>query len=285
MSARTTIVTVTYNTAAVLPAMLASVPHGTPVVVVDNASVDESAKIAGQNGAHVVALPENAGFGRACNAGAATATSEFLLFLNPDAVLGADCLAQLEKAADDYPDAVAFNPRISNSDGSPYFKRSSKLLPREKWMPRGWPGDDCEVAILSGAAFFCRASVFQAVNGFDEAIFLYHEDDDLALRLQKTSGPLRFVYNAHVHHAGGRASPRSPEIAALKSYHMAQSRVYAMKKHGRPLPFLSSLWTATRKLVSPEILLIARKRAQAIAFLKGVLSTIDNADNPASRRQ
>ncbi|MEP4249921.1 glycosyltransferase family 2 protein [Tateyamaria sp.] len=38
-----TIVTVCHNSLAVLPAMLASIPKGTPVVLVDNASSDTAA--------------------------------------------------------------------------------------------------------------------------------------------------------------------------------------------------------------------------------------------------
>ena len=81
-----------------------------------------------------------------------------------------------------------------------------------------------------------------------------------------------FIRAAEVGHQEGRSSPRSPEIARIKSYHMARSRVYAMKKHGRPFPFWGSLLSGVLKFLSPAILFSARKRAQAVAFLHGVLS-------------
>lgn len=274
--ARTTIITVTYNSEAVIGAMIASVPDAVRLIVVDNKSTDASADIAARSGAVVVRLHENKGFGRACNEGAALADTEFVFFLNPDAVLSPGCVDALEAAADRYPNASAFNPRISDRNGGEYFKRSSKLLPRREWMKRGWPAADCEVTVLSGAALFCRSAAFKKIGGFDPAIFLYHEDDDLALRLKAEYGPLMFICDAVVHHQEGRGSPRSPEIARIKSFHMARSRVYAMHKHGRPFAFWGSLWSGIRKLLSPAVLVSARKRAQAVAFTKGAWSTIGN---------
>ncbi len=274
---RTTIVSVSYNSADVLPAMLVSVPEGVPVVVVDNASSDRSADIGEAAGATVVRLPVNEGFGRGCNAGAALAKTEFVLFLNPDTELKPGALEALEEAADTHLDSPAFNPRIEDRNGSPYFKRSSKLLPRARWMKRGWPPGDTEVTILSGAAFFCRRSLFEEAGGYDSSIFLYHEDDDLALRMAKQFGPLRFVHGALVRHLEGRSSPRSVASAKIKSFHMGRSRVYAMRKHKRPFAFSGSLWSGVRKLLSPAVLVSARKRTQAWHFTKGVLSTIGDS--------
>jgi N-acetylglucosaminyl-diphospho-decaprenol L-rhamnosyltransferase len=270
---RTTIITVTYNSALVIRDMIASVPDGIHLIVVDNASTDDSAGIAENGGASVIRSQVNHGFGLACNMGAGLTDTEFLLFLNPDAVLEKGAIAELEKAADTYPGASAFNPRITDAKGGNYFKRSSRLLPRKEWMKRGWPNADCEVSVLSGAAFFCRREQFNAVGGFDPNIFLYHEDDDLALRLKESFGPLMFIRSALVTHQEGRSSPRSPEIAKIKSYNMARSRVYAMRKHNRPFAFWGSLWSGLRKIISPDTLFIARKRAQAFAFVKGVIST------------
>ncbi|MCU0832209.1 MAG: glycosyltransferase family 2 protein [Rhizobiaceae bacterium] len=272
MTSRTSIITVAYNSSAVLPAMLASLPRDTEVIVVDNASSDHSADIATAAGAQVIRLQANRGFGPACNAGAAMAKSEFLLFLNPDAELDGDALGELEAAADRNPHASAFNPAIAGRDGRPYFKHRSVLLPRGQWIGRGWPQQDAAIPVLSGAALFCRRACFGTVGGFDERIFLYHEDDDLALRLKAECGPLLFVRSALVRHLEGNGSPRSAEVAAFKAWHMARSRVYAQRKHGVPHAFPRSLLAAAGKLLSPAIIVSRRKRAQALAFLRGVLS-------------
>ena len=269
---RTTIISVCYNSTAVIPAMLASVPEGVDVVLVDNASSDaaELAALAASHSARLIRSEENRGFGVGCNLGAAAATTEFLLFLNPDAQLLDGAIAALETAMDCYPKASAMNPRITEADGSAYFKRRSVLLPRKDHMPRGWPDADREVSILSGAAMFIRRRDFEAVGGFDPKIFLYHEDDDLSLRLKAERGPLMFIRDAAVRHIGGSSTARNPASAAFTAWHMGRSRVYAGRKHGQPVGYLS----AALQLVSPAMILSARYRAKKWAFFRGMISAL-----------
>ncbi|MEO6323907.1 MAG: glycosyltransferase, partial [Thermoanaerobaculia bacterium] len=96
------VVIVAWNSASYLGEAVRSIPAGTPVVVVDNASTDRSAEIAEAAGARVVRLPSNIGFGPACNRGAREqgGTSRTIFFLNPDAALrgGAAALHRLLSA-------------------------------------------------------------------------------------------------------------------------------------------------------------------------------------------
>jgi N-acetylglucosaminyl-diphospho-decaprenol L-rhamnosyltransferase len=272
---RTTVITVSYNSMAVLPAMLASVPQDVPVVMVDNsASDDDSAlqDLAQGRGATVLRNADNHGFGVACNQGANLAETEFLLFLNPDAQLQPGAIAEMEAAMDRYPQASAMNPRITEADGDPYFKRRSVLLPRKDHMPRGWPEADTEVTVLSGAALFVRRAAFKSVGGFDPQIFLYHEDDDLSLRLRAECGPLMFIRAASVRHIGGSSSVRSAQGAAFKAFHMGQSRVYAMRKHGWHLARARAGLGALGQVILPQNWISRRKIAKQWAFLRGVLS-------------
>ncbi|MBS0564666.1 MAG: glycosyltransferase family 2 protein [Proteobacteria bacterium] len=271
---RATIITVAYNSTAVLPAMLASVPAGVPVVLVDNGSADlaDLRALAARTGARLVENGQNLGFGPACNVGAALADTEFLLFLNPDTVLTPEATARLEAAMDRHPAASAANPRLTDGSGRPYFKRRSVLLPRSEWLAKGWPATECEVPVLSGAALFVRRAAFTLVGGFDPRIFLYHEDDDLSLRLRAGCGPLLFVRDAEVRHLEGRSTVRSAASAALKARHMGWSRVYAMRKHRLPFAAARALASAAGQLLLPLNWLSARRRAKQWAFLKGVVS-------------
>ena len=63
-----------------------------------------------------------------------------------------------------------------------------------------------------------KRTIFKKSGGFDPAIFLYHEDDDLSLRLSNEFGKLYFVHDALVMHMEGQSSERSPDIAALKAW-------------------------------------------------------------------
>jgi N-acetylglucosaminyl-diphospho-decaprenol L-rhamnosyltransferase len=272
-AAEVTIVAVTFNSTPVLAAMLASVPAGTPIVLVDNASADAAqlAPLAGAYGAQVILNTRNIGFGAACNQGAACAQTEFLLFLNPDARLDPGALALLINAARRYPGASAFNPALIDDDGRIRFKRHSDLLPGQK-MPRGLPKSDTEVTILVGAALLVRRAAFEAVCGFDERIFLYYEDDDISLRLSQSCGPLMVIPAAIVRHARGASSGAGTDVSAFKAWHLGQARVYALRKHGIPFARTRSVATALRKLTNPVILWRAGEAQARLAFLRGVLT-------------
>ena len=274
-TSRVGIVSVCYNSMAVLPDMLASVPKNIPVVLISNAGEDDNsplAKLAELHDTTLIINKSNKGFGSACNQGADILKTELILFLNPDTILKPNAIYAMLAAVDPFPSAVAFNPRIISSSGTPFFKRKSHLLPPSMKMKRGWPKADCEVSILSGAAMLVKKSIFEEAGGFDPAIFLYHEDDDLSVRLSKKFGKLYFVRDALVMHLQGRSSARSPEVAALKAWHMGRSHVYVSHKHCRPMPFMRPLLKALFQLCSIQILISRRKRAKQRAYLKGVIS-------------
>jgi GT2 family glycosyltransferase len=146
------------------------------------------------------------------------------------------------------------------------------------------PERDCTVPLLNGAAIFVRRAHFEAVGGFDERIFLYHEDDDLSIRLAEECGPLMHVQAATVRHAEGRSTVRTAETARFKAFHMGQSAVYAMEKHGRPAPKAKVVLDAVMQLLSPLALLSRRKRAKALGFLRGSLTPIGKENAPGSLR-
>lgn len=268
---RVAIIVVTYNSSGVLETMLDTVPPATPVVIVDNASRDRDRLrfLADRPGITLIENSVNEGFGRACNRGAEAAETEFLLFLNPDAQLSPDALDQLIAAADAHPEAVAFNPRFEDDTGHPAFKRSCHLLPRRRWMPKGTPDRDRTLIVLSGAALMVRRSAFEAIDGFDPAIFLFFEDDDLSLRLSRL-GSLRLVRAALVTHSGGAGSAPDPRIEAFKSWHFGWSRIYASRKHGRTGAYAKTLVRAIPRCLSPLALLSTGARAERWGYLSGI---------------
>ena len=268
------VVTVTYNSSTILPAMLESLPDDVFAVVVDNGSTDvlTTADVVEAHGAQFVRNDENVGFGRACNQGARLVETELVLFLNPDTVVGDRALDLLARAANLYPKASAFNPAIEGTNGRPLFRRSSTIDPRSWRLPKGWPNEDREVSVLSGAALLVRRHLFESVSGFDPEIFLYHEDDDLCLRLRESFGPLMFVRAARVIHQAGRSSGRDPATANLKGFHMGHSRVYASLKHGKPLAFERAILSAVGQICLFPRLFSARRRSKSMGYLSGILS-------------
>ncbi|RVT91607.1 glycosyltransferase family 2 protein [Rhodovarius crocodyli] len=229
---RTSIVIVAYNSAAVLPGCLASIPAGVPVVLVDNGCTDDSVAVAQAARPDIILVrtPTNLGFGRGANRGFEKVSSDFGLLLNADARLTPGVLTALEAAADRYPDAGMLAPEIFGDDGALQFGHATPFTPpRGRAMPM--PAGDCCLDYVGGSAMFFRMEAFRAIGGFDPSIFLYGEDDDLCLRLTARRLALVHVAGCRIIHAGGRSSAPSPRLEWCKAFHQGWSRMHLQAKH------------------------------------------------------
>ncbi len=265
------VVLVTYNSADVVAEAIASVPPGNQVIVVDNASSDRSADIAQAAGATVLRLPQNLGFGTGCNRGSAVATSEKLLFLNPDATLAPDALLILANAFDRNPHAAMFGPRIMLPDGTQFFRRRSLLLPRPYLFRPPIPDRDCDVVNLSGAALAMRKTIFDALGGFDEDIFLYLEDDDLCARTIKAGHALRYVHGALVHHQRGSSTRKTAELNSFLDYHALRSQAFVFRKHGVMFLRRPRIVQEYIRLLTAKLMGNAARETRAAVRLKALL--------------
>lgn len=265
------VIAVAHNSSAALKSLLITVPVQASALVIDNASTDNSVSVAERLGARVISVGKNIGYGAACNLGAASGTAPFLLFVNPDIRLTKGAIEAFLEAAALHPKA-AFNPRFF-SGGRRRFKKRSRLLAKTEYWIGKPPETDCAVPTLHGACVFIRREHFDIVSGFDPDIFLYHEDDDLSLRLRQADIELRLAADAAVDHAEGRSSIRSQEIGYLKGEAMGRSLVYVMKKHGRVLNVSAERWRAGLKLALPYVLFNDARRAKNVGFWRGLSAT------------
>jgi hypothetical protein len=256
------VVVVSYRSAETLRGCVAALVEmpGVNVVVVDNASPDDSAATVEDLPIDLVRAPRNGGFAYGCNLGAARGRAPYLLFLNPDARIDAAALQTMLAVLRQDMGTGLVGPRILDDDGS--LSYSLRRLPRLRstyaqavFLHRLWPraswSDEmirdetayerpATVEWLSGACMFVRRSAFEAVGGWDERFFLYCEDTDLCVRLQQAGHAVRFEPRAEVHHVGG-ASSGAGETQAIA----ARSRViYARKHHGRIVTRLEALGVA-----------------------------------------
>tara|TARA_B100001093_G_scaffold445581_1_gene449286 strand:- start:36 stop:887 length:852 start_codon:yes stop_codon:yes gene_type:complete len=268
-------VVVCYKSSLALKSLLLSIPKESEVILVDNSKDQETKEIAISYDCVLIENKENIGYGSACNLGAEKASGSHLLFINPDSELNPGTLDELIKATDRYPNASAFNPKIIDRTGKQDFKRRSVLLPKSEWMSKKFPTFDKDVSVLSGAAIFIKKEKFLQIKGFDEKIFLYHEDDDISIRLKNKIGNLMYIHNAVITHIGGSSSSRDESIAKIKGYHMGRSRVYAQKKHNIKAVTIRNIMLSLIQVLSPEMLFSKRKRAKYTYFLKGVFAELN----------
>jgi N-acetylglucosaminyl-diphospho-decaprenol L-rhamnosyltransferase len=274
-----TAIVVTFDSAHALPECLGALrADGVPLIVVDNASTDDTVTIAEGQGARVVRNARNEGYGRANNSGARAAESEFILVVNPDCIVDKGAVPALVDAARRYPDAVLFAPQIVEPDGRVFYQPRS-LLASYLTNPQGklvLPEGEACAPFFSGACFLIRRDVFLKLGGFDDNIFLFYEDDDLCRRVADSGSALIYVPQAVVRHGRGRSSGEKPGRIFTSRWHQAWSRAYVSRKYGLPNPAPGMFAVNALKAVGARLTfrrkLIERyagSAAGALAFLKG----------------
>ncbi|MCJ2114536.1 glycosyltransferase family 2 protein [Methylobacterium sp. E-025] len=254
-------VVVAHDSAEALPACLSALgAEHVPAIVVDNASRDRSAEIAEAAGAQVVRNARNEGYGRANTLGVRVAAqARYVLILNPDVILRPGAADALLAAAERWPEAGLFAPRIVEPDGRFFYQPRSLLAPYLT-NPRGrrdLPAGDACAPFLSGACVMIERTFFLALGGFDERIFLFYEDDDLCRRIADAGRALVHVHGAEVLHGRGRSS--APERGRMfrTRWHQAWSRAYVARKYGLADPILPGL--AANALKACLSLLVLRR--------------------------
>lgn len=238
-AAAITAIAVSYDSAEVLPACLdALAAEGVPAIVVDNASGDESRSISAAKGARVIANACNEGYGRGNNIGIAAADTPYVLIVNPDLEVRPGAVAALLEAAGRYPDAGMLAPRIVEPSGRIFLQPRSLLSPDHLNRSGGMvvPEGDACLPFLSGACLLIRRELFLAIGGFDPAIFLFYEDDDLCRRMRDAGHALIHVHDAEARHGRGRSTAPSPRRRFRARWHLAWSERYISRKYGLPEP-------------------------------------------------
>ncbi len=190
-----------------LPPLLEQLDPEDELIVVDNASHDGLAealeRIAPR--ARLVRLSENVGFAAGVNRGAAAATGELLVLLNPDAVVRPGWAAAI-RAPWGGPWAAWMG--LVLLDGGAAINTSGGVL---HFTGFGWAGQigepaaaapqtPTEVGFLSGACLALPRATWVQAGGFPEHFFMYCEDVDLSLKLRLRGGRLAVVPDATVIH-------------------------------------------------------------------------------------
>ena len=171
------------------------------VIVVDDASPDDgAATLATIGGLHLLRNVENLGFVGSCNAGAAAARGEFLLFLNNDTQVTSGWLDALLRCFDERDDCGIAGSRLVYPDGR--LQEAGGLVFADgtcwttgRFEPRDASLFRCrrEVDYVSGASLLIRHEVFRRAGGFDARYApAYYEDADLAFAVRKLG--LRVYY-------------------------------------------------------------------------------------------
>jgi N-acetylglucosaminyl-diphospho-decaprenol L-rhamnosyltransferase len=236
----------------VASAARSAVRFGGRAIVVDNGSSDGSIdQLREEPGVSIVEMGYNAGFARACNAGASSSDGDYIFLLNPDAEIVSGRPTDIVDALDAFPAAGIVGSRIIDSAGKsgpsvrefptvtdlvlyqiklhPWARR---IPPLRRYFMIGF--DDMKPAYVEqviGAAMVVRRSDWEAVGGMDSGFFLLFEDVDFCKRLADRG--LRAVHwpALVVRHVGHESFRRLGHLRLQRLWNRSLVR-YARKHFG-----------------------------------------------------
>jgi GT2 family glycosyltransferase len=209
---------------------------GIDVIVADNGSSDGSDRMVAERFPEVVLLrmKENFGFGTALNRAVAAHPTDAIVLLNNDAAAEPRFVEALVDGLGAGVDSVA---GVMLQERDPGLIDSAGVVADRTLMGfdylHGEPiaaatGAPAPLGPTGGAALYRRAA-FEAVGGFDERIFLYYEDLDLALRLSSAGGACALATEARAVHA---YSAGLGPASAAKYARTGWSRGYMLRRYG-----------------------------------------------------
>jgi N-acetylglucosaminyl-diphospho-decaprenol L-rhamnosyltransferase len=202
-----------------------------PVLVIDNASQDDSEAVLAASGlpARFLSTERNLGYGAGANVGLLETDSPWVLVCNADLVVHPGAVKALVAALEEDPRRGISGPRVENTDGSLYPSARTfpalgdaighaflgMVAPANRWSRRyqmlGWDHDQrTEVDWVSGACFLARRSAIGELGGFDEAYFMYSEDVDLCWRAWRSGWKVVYEPTATVTHVQGASTDQRP---------------------------------------------------------------------------
>jgi len=258
-----------WNTRELLKQCLASV-HGTTsnlrceVLVVDNASTDESAEMVRREfpAVRLFVNGTNEGFAAGSNKAIRQSTGRYVLLLNSDTVVLPDTLGHMVGFLESHPRVGVVGCKLLNPDGT--VQLSCRRFPTLSWdyvrvilfsklfhhvkplrtalqpLLHGDAADDPRlVDWVSGAALMSRREVFDHVGLLDERFFMFCEEIDWCYRVSSAGWQIYYLPDAGVIHYGGESSRqhrlRTYWLLLESTYrYFTKSRAHATRPSNRP---------------------------------------------------
>ena len=173
---------------------------------------------------------ENIGYGKGNNIALNKIKSKYALILNPDAELLADSINNFLKIAELNPDFSMIVP--STLDNKKNFK-SYDMASQNDMFSHLINIDTKTLKTVRGHAMFLNLSKFKDIGFFDENIFFFLEETDLAMRLLKNKKKIYYYAPIIIYHEGGKSHQTkiNHEMEISRNWHWMWSTFYYNRKY------------------------------------------------------
>ncbi|MBP6039265.1 MAG: glycosyltransferase family 2 protein [Flavobacterium sp.] len=219
------------------------------IIVVDNASSDDSCDMMKTNFPHIKLIENitNLGFPKGNNIGVAQAKGEYICILNPDTVVAEDTFVKILNSKFQIPNSKLGIIGCKLIDGTGNFLPESKRGVPTPWVAftkifglykisnyfgkyyaqHLFENQSGKVDILVGAFMMMKRELYLEVGGFDENCFMYSDDIDLSYLVLKTGKSNYYYHETSVIHYKGESTVRDGTY--MKRFREAMQFFY--KKH------------------------------------------------------
>lgn len=197
-----------HDTADCIQSLLDQDYPGLEIIVSDNGSTDGSVDFLRERFSSSIRILENGGnlgFGAAVNRGLEAAKGEYLIFLNNDLVLAPDGVGELVRLLESDEGIGAAVPKILYYEKRDIINSFGVLI---HYTGIACPNkidqiDDPDLNLTEtacGGIFMFPRKIYETVGGFDEDLFLYHEDHDLSWRIRLAGWKILATPKAVLYH-------------------------------------------------------------------------------------
>ena len=218
------------------------------IIISDNGSKDDSVEFIRKRfpSIKIIENGKNLGFGSAINRGLGLAKGDYLLFLNSDLKLHSKCVGELAKVLESDSNVGGTIPKILHIDQQNTINSLGVLInytgiAYPNLLGQKDPGYQEPFESACGGIFMLRREVYETVGGFDEDLFLYHEDHDLSWRIRLAGWHLKVIPEAIMYHH------YKFNKGILKYYSSEKNRLHIL---------LKNIEVKTLALISPALIIV-----------------------------
>lgn len=250
MQPRVLVAVLTYNGAALtvdcLASLRKSIYSALDIVVVDNASTDDTPKIVSTHFPEVLVIEtgKNLGYAEGNNVGIRYALAhgyDYVFLLNNDTVVDPFAITALVEAGEQQPDTGVIGPKVLYHDRPnliysaggriDWVRGKTHMLGIDQ--PDAPPFDQpADVDFINGCALLARCSAIAQAGLLDPRFGMYFEETEWCVRIARHGWRIHYTPTSRILH---KVDPLKQDWSPRIAYYMTRNRLLFLRLTGAPL--------------------------------------------------